>query len=507
MKKSFFLKAVLIILTVAVMTPTGLFAATEKGEPQSGGVLKIIGYPPPVIGYPPEFRMGPTNISVSPCLESLSGIDKQGQFIPTKLCTGWELSQDGKAITLSLRKGVKFHDGTDFNAAAVKWNLDKAMERKSSAAATYESIEVVDDYTVKINITHFQNDIIGRLPYIVSPTAVEKNGIEWARVHPVGTGPFKFVRFERDVSLTYERFDGYWGGKPYLDGVEFLYLTDPMVQSAAMQRGDADVIHECGAKVASELISQGFKTISLNWIFLSFLADSANEDSPFANKKIREALEFAVDKKAIVNAVGYGQSEPMGQISPPSYLGFVPDLAARPYDPEKAKKLLAEAGYPKGFSTKMYIQVGENKDAMVAIQGYLEDIGIKAEMIYLENPKWIELGTKGWHNGIRSQKWGLNPLYSSTLNTFLGKRTMFSASVRKSPELLQLIDAALRTTDFDVLKKNCQTVVKHVYDEALVLPLWSLAKPWVLNPSVHDTGFFSTGSIFDWTPEKAWIAK
>jgi ABC-type transport system substrate-binding protein len=144
---------------------------------------------------------------------------------------------------------------------------------------------------------------------------------------------------------------------------------------------------------------------------------------------------------------------------------------------------------------------------MVAIQGYLEDIGIRAEMIFLENPKWIELGTKGWHNAIRSQKWGLNPVYSSTLNVFLGKRTMFSASVKKSPELLQLLSDALRTTDNNVLKKNCQTVVKHVYDEALVLPLWSLAKPWVLDPSVRETGFFSTGSIFHWTPEKAWIAK
>ena len=507
MKKCYFLRAFLIVCILSALLPTGVFAEAPKATPQSGGILKIIGYPPPVIGYPPEHRMGPTNISVSPCLESLAGMDKQGKFTPTNLCTGWRLSEDGKAITLSLRKGVKFHDGTDFNAEAVKWNLEKSMERKTSATATYASIEVIDDHTVQINITHFQNDIIGRLPYMISPTAVKKNGVEWARVNPVGTGPFKFVRFERDVSLTYERFDDYWGGKPYLDGIEFLYLTDPMVKSAAMKRGDAHVIHECGAKVASELIAEGFKAVSSNWIFLSFLADSANDNSPFAKKKVREALEYAVDKNAIVKALGYGQSEPLSQISPDSYMGFVPDLAGRSYNPQKAKKLLGEAGYPDGFDTKMYIQVGENKDAMVAIQGYLHDIGIKAEMVYLENPKWIELGTKGWRNGIRSQKWGLNPLYSSTLNTFLGKRTMFSASVEKSPDLLQLINTALRTTDYDVLKKNCQTVVKHVYDEALVLPLWTLAKPWVLNPSVHDTGFFSSGSIFYWTPAKAWIEK
>ena len=128
-------------------------------------------------------------------------------------------------------------------------------------------------------------------------------------------------------------------------------------------------------------------------------------------------------------------------------------------------------------------------------------------MLFLENPKWIELGTKGWSGGIRSQKWGLNPVYSSTLNVFLGKRTRFSASVEKSPELLKLLDNALKVTDYNKLDKYCQDIVRHVYDEALVLPLWTLAKPWVLDPSVNDSGFFSTGSIFDWTPEKAWISK
>jgi hypothetical protein len=151
----------------------------------------------------------------------------------------------------------------------------------------------------------------------------------------------------------------------------------------------------------------------------------------------------------------------------------------------------------------MFIQVGENKDAMVAMQGYLEDVGIRAEMFFLENPKWIELGTKGWHDGIRSQKIAMNVVFSSTLNVFLGKRTRFTASVEKSPELLKLLDSALREVDNKALSARC----KDVYNEALMLPLWTLAKPWVLNPSVHDTGFFSTGDIFDWTPEKAWISK
>jgi peptide/nickel transport system substrate-binding protein len=332
MRKSMIAIVMGIFMTYTFFMAAVLFASPAQGSPQQGGVLKIITFPPPVIGYPPEFRMGPTRISASPCLETLASIDQQGRFVPTKLCTAWELGPDGKSIKLLLRKGVKFHDGTDFNAEAVKWNLEKAMEKKLSLASTYTSIDILDDYTVRINISHFQNNIIYNLPYIISPTAVKKNGVEWARVHPVGTGPFKFVSFERDVSVKYERFDDYWGGKPHLDGIEFIYLTDPMVKSAAVQRGDAQVIHECGAKVASELISKGYKAISLDWIFLSFLADSANENSPFANKKVREALEYAIDKKAIVEATGYGLAEPMNQICPPSYMGHISNLEGRLYN-------------------------------------------------------------------------------------------------------------------------------------------------------------------------------
>ena len=258
--------SIMLIFSVFLVADT-LEAASGPGKPQSGGTLKIITFPPPLIGYPPEFRMGPTRISASPCLESLTAMDKKGRFIPTKLCTAWELSPDGKVITLTLRRGVKFHDGTEFNAAAVKWNLEKAMEKKRSETATFTSVEVVDNFTVRINVKYFRNNTILRLPMMISPTAVEKNGIEWAKVNPVGTGPFKFVKYERGNRLTFTKWEGYWEkGKPYLDGMEFIFIRDPMTQQAAMQaRGDekVHVLAVTSGEQTAMLRAKGFKDITM----------------------------------------------------------------------------------------------------------------------------------------------------------------------------------------------------------------------------------------------------
>ncbi len=154
-------------------------------------------------------------------------------------------------ITFTLRKGVKFHDGTDFNAEAVKFNLEAKKAAKMSGTEDWSSIDILDDYTVRINLLQYVNTALARFTAIygamVSPTAFKKNGIDWARWNPVGTGPFQFVGFERDVSAKYKRFEGYWQkGKPYLDGVEYLYIKDPMTQSATMEAKEAHVLNTEG---------------------------------------------------------------------------------------------------------------------------------------------------------------------------------------------------------------------------------------------------------------------
>jgi peptide/nickel transport system substrate-binding protein len=523
MKKVLFLSLLLLVVsTLTIMgcaTPepskpapatTAAPAPTTKPTvvtPDTGGVIKIISQAVPLVGYPPEFTTGPTSFSAYPCLEPMTNVDAAGKIVLDKLATDYKIAPDGKSITFSLRKGVKFHDGTPWNAEAAKWNLEANMATKVSVAAMWTSVDAVDEYTVRLNLSKYQNNILSNMPLMISSTAATKNGKEWARTNPVGTGPFKFVSFERDVALKYTRNDEYWAGKPYLDGLEFVYIADPMMVSAAMQGKVGNISYETDPKVATELASMGYQVVKSDWMFVSMSPDSKNPSSAFANQKVREALEYAIDKQAITNALGYGFCEPLNQLSPKTYMGYNPDLPGRSFNPTKAKQLLAEAGYASGFKTSILGRQGDNKDIWVAVQRYFKDVGIEADVQMLDNAKWSQLAKEGWQNALLTQRWGLGVSYISTLNTFLGARSSFSASIAKPADFLKMIDDGLTIPEFEATKASAQAIVKYAYDTEMAIPLWTSAKPFVLAPDIRDTGLFSMGGWLPWYPNKAWISK
>jgi ABC-type transport system substrate-binding protein len=143
---------------------------------------------------------------------------------------------------------VKFHDGTDLNAQAIKWNMEKVKGGGLFSSSRYwKAFEIIDDYTLRINFTEFRNSIVTafgqNMCYIVSPPALEKNGIEWMRWNMVGTGPFKQQDFQRDVSLTTVRYDNYWSsGKPYVDKIQYVYVADELTRTALYKSGGADIL-------------------------------------------------------------------------------------------------------------------------------------------------------------------------------------------------------------------------------------------------------------------------
>ena len=162
------------------------------------------------------------------------------------LVESWETGADAKSLTVKLKEGIIFHDGTDFDAEAVKWNWEHYMEASSTYTASIESIDVIDKYTVRANLSRPDVGIVDKLTYnagaMVSPSAWEANGAEWAEMNPVGTGPFEFVSWNPETSMVFKKFDGYWQeGKPYLDGVEFYVITDEMTRMFSFQGGEVDV--------------------------------------------------------------------------------------------------------------------------------------------------------------------------------------------------------------------------------------------------------------------------
>ncbi len=497
--------------TAAAPTPTR--APTPRLTPQYGGVLKLIyATKPSTLGYPPV--LGSTDlITVSPCIETLVGLDAQGHFVPTRLTTAMAISPEGKTWIFTLRKRVKFHDGTDWDAGAAKWNMDSQLAAKQSGTEYWTSVDIVDDYTVRLNLKQYDstllNNLYNLLGLMISPTAVQKNGKEWAYTHPVGAGPFKFKSFERDANVKYERFEDYWGGKPYLDGIEYYFIEDGVVASIALQRGEVNAI--CNSKlpvVVRELAAKGFEVISrVQILIVSLMPDSIHPDSILAKEKVREAVEYAIDRDKVAQVIGYGYYRKVNQFCPSTSPSFNPDILPRSYNPSKAKQLLAEAGYPNGFKTKIIAQTSDNKDLLTALQGYLQAVGIDCQVELTTAPVYngYKAGTE-WKDSFLFRSIALWEPYSNTIGSLFGEIRRHMA-VKRPPRFEELYNKLVGEVDGKKALGLSKQIVKLMYDDATVVPLYTITQPYVLDKSVNDSGFQSTVATQFWTPEKTWLSK
>ena len=516
MKKGYLLITVMLMASF-FLTPGDVESAptqAPKQIPQYGGILRIISYAPPLVfGYPAESLAFSSAMAAVPCIEPLVSSDNSGQPYGV-LAEDWKITPDGKSITFTLRKGVKFHDGTDFNAKAAKWNMDIMLAKGTDIAAKWTSIDVVDDYTIRLNFKEYQNTQLtgleGRHGMMVSPTAVEKNGVEWAKFHPVGTGPFKLKNFVRDTSLEYERFDSHWGGRPYLDGIKFIYIVDSVTAQMAFQAGQGDVlqVQETGMSDVDDLVAKGYKPEKRAGAMMLLIPDSANRDSIFVDKRVRKAIEYAIDREKIAKTLGYGFWEPVNQPAASHHFGRI-DTKGRPYNPSKAKQLLAEAGYPNGFKTTIISSSTFARDPLVSIQSLLSEVGIDVKLDIVSSAKWNEHVHKGWNNALLYVTQGATDTnYCAFLNRSYSSESIRYPSLAHPPGLDELVNRALRATDYKSQKSLSQEAVKVLVDNATVVPLWVGSAVYLLQKNVHDTGFYELGGAgFRWTTQKACMSK
>jgi len=303
-----------------------------------------------------------------PMFEGLLMTDEQDNIQPW-LVTSWEVSPDGKTIVFYLEENVKFQDGTDFDAAAVQYNLELCLANNIGGTAfltNVTSYEIPEKYTLKINLAEVDSTFLLRLAQgiiglIASPTALQKETTPEtiAQVHSVGTGPFLFDSWERDSYVRYVKWDGYRKpGVPYLDAIEIRNTADLTVSLMSLRAGEVHAVENVDPVDAVQLASEGFTLYQPNLYFLhSILPSGANADSPFAKKEVRLALEYAIDKRTICQGVGMGYYEALNQLATTKDPWYNPDLPYREYDPTRAEELLAEAGYEGGSIWKFLISV------------------------------------------------------------------------------------------------------------------------------------------------------
>lgn len=378
---------------------------TEDGEPVYGGTLRYasrntVSTP----GYTPECTNNASLIFLNTAYESLIYYNESGDIIP-RLATEWTTDADEPSITWTLREGVQFADGTDFNAEAVKTNIEEYQKCERNETANVESCEVIDDYTIKMHLKSWNSstlESVGFFVYYMSPTALQD--VDSLRNSSCGTGAFQVSEFNSGVSVKYTKNENYWqDGKPYLDAVEIYIVDEPTTISSAFEAGEYDMILMNNLTVANDLINSGKYVMERNksgqGLVMTGLIPNSAQEGPFQDARVRRAMCYAIDTQALSDAFGYGLLQTTNQWAAEGAPTYDESLNGISYDPEKAKELLAEAGYPDGFTTTLTTDAG-NKDYFTAAANMLEEVGIHCEINLVDESAQVSLYSTGTWEGI-----------------------------------------------------------------------------------------------------------
>ncbi|MFC1534713.1 ABC transporter substrate-binding protein [Thermodesulfobacteriota bacterium] len=507
------LMSIALCLSIAMLT---LSPAQGETAPKHGGIVRIavardaIQIGDPVVRPFYSLRMAAVTV------ETLLRFDKKGILVPW-LATGYEVSKDLNSITITLRKGVKFHDGTDFNAEAVKWNLERYRTSKNSELKSVKSIDIVDGYTVRLNLSKWSSTLMNAMVtypgIMISPTAFKKLGPDKIKLNPVGTGPFKLKSWKRDISLKFERFNNYWQkGKPYLDGIEYFPIKNPMSRQASLKAGEVDGVMIVEYQFIKDLVKTGkFYSLGpgLSTIIVDFIGDSAHPDSPFADIRVRRAISHAVNRQELVDTINHGYGQVMNQYATKGSWGYNPNVKGYPYNPEKAKKLLAEAGYAKGLKFKMASpNFGTFKYPPPAIQEYFRKVGIQAEIVLNDMGKHNSTLYNGWRNILLEQPGAL--VFPDAANNMFSyascnSRYKFKGTVLCPDDYMDALDKALKAPDFETKQKWTWEAQRLLVDKYCLVNFFTTnPRVHVFSKKVHDINFEAITTT-QWTPEDAWL--
>ena len=433
------------------------------------------------------------------------------------LASDWTISDDGTVYTFTLRDDVTFHDGSAFDAEAVKFNFDRMLDEAHPYHDTgpfplafffsaVESVDVIDAQTVAFTLNGPYAPFLSNLAYptglIVSPAAVMEHGADFGR-NPSGTGPFTFGEWRSNEAVVVQANPDYWDGAPELETVVFRPITDANTRTAEMLAGGIDLMVEVPPVALSEFQGDAYTVHEQAGPHVWFLIMNAKE-GPFANVRVRQAANYAINKEAIVNDVLEGTAEVAAGPTPPAFAwAYNPDLEPYPYDPDRARALLAEAG-AEGAELTFYVTEGGSgmldPVAMgTAIQADLEAVGLD---VTIETYEWntflgrVNPGLEGKAD-MAEMAWMTND--PDTL-PFLALRTEawpeaggFNSGYYSNPEVDALLEAARVETDQDERARLYQEMQVIVQEDAP----WVFVANWKQNAVTSDRiGNFSLQPSF-----------
>jgi peptide/nickel transport system substrate-binding protein len=540
-------KSRLILTFAALLCTIALLAACAAPAPQDAAASAAMkeaegteSAPVTVVLARPASRtinaVGESNIeghqNVDLVYESLVQIDGEGNLIPD-LATSWEPSEDFATWTFKLREGVTFHDGTPFNADAVKFNYDRLLRVPGQSGGAWtnyadaNTVEVVDDSTVRFKLTApfpgLPMDMLYGRYKIASPTFIQENAtpedpeaMEFMATNASGTGPFKLVEFVPDQRVVFEKNDAYWGGEPggrstpEIDRLVFQIIKDPETARIELEAGRVDIVESPPpAQFTALRNTPGLQLSSFKVPRVAYLTMDVSS-APLDDLKVRQAIAHAINYEELIAAGELGTAFPLCGLIPDGLTATVPQdpsLCLYPYDVEKAKALMAESGYPDGFEIDLTYAPERNGGFAVEaqlIQSYLAEIGIQANIQPLDVVAQVAKMAEGayglslfvWNAGIPDADDTAGWLYDQSR---LPTNESWVGSFWNDTQVMQDMQKARELTDPAERAALYKAADRKAMEEAIYVPLFQGSKVYAFRDAIQNLDYtvFRRANLWD----------
>jgi peptide/nickel transport system substrate-binding protein len=452
----------------------------------------------------PAFDTSIKAISVmSQVYDRLIWRDISGELIPS-LAASWEFI-DPTTLELKLREGVTFHDGGDFTAEDVVFTFERLLDEdnplplSSYVVGSITSVEKIDDYTVRITTPSPRALLLAEIfrIAIVSKDAVEAAGEAYG-LNPIGTGPFKFVQWDKNEKIVFEAFDEHWRGRSEFDQVTFRIMPDDFARYASLTAGEVDIISNLPPERIEEVDADPNLNTAMVHSARNMFVGMNTWEPPFDDPRVRAAMNYAVDVQLIIDTIFNGHAYLNRNICSQVITGYDPDFEGYTYDPDKAKELLAEAGYPDGFEINFWGPNGKyvkDKEVQEAMGAFLVDVGITVTHIM---PEWAEYWGKykpGDLDGLMFLSTG-NPLLDCDMTMVYRMYSKTAGQYFNSPELDAMIEKEQAEVDPAKRQEIFVEIQQYVKEQA----------PWIFLYDQQDP--YGVSARIDWQPrsdELEWV--
>jgi peptide/nickel transport system substrate-binding protein len=445
-------------------------------------------------------------------LENLVIFKKDSMEVEPQLAVSWSVSKDGLVWTFNLRKGVTFHDGTPFNAQAVADSFNRVIDPNhrfynygkwkylSLSLKPVTKINVVDDYKIQLvtekPFAPLLNNLALWLCPILSPAAMEQYK-DKIGMNPVGTGPYKLVKWDKDDKIVLTRNDSYWGGKPKLERIILKSIPEPSARLMALQSGTIDIADDLDpdsiamAKTNKDLVVKSVPSINIGYLAM-------NTSKPvFKDPRVRRAINHAVNKKDLIQAIFKGMAVPAKNPFAPSIWGYNNDIEPYAYDPAKARALLKEAGYDFNMVLELWAMpvsrayMPDPIKTAELIQAYLKDAGVNTKIVRYDWGAYLQKTSNGehdmcmlgWLGGNADPDNFLYGLLSADAATIPGAANVSIWKDAKFTELVKKAQVVFKISERAEYYKKAQVIF---HNEAPWVPLAHTTTIRVFNKRVQD---------------------